>query len=326
VSTQVPWTEWLTSTLLLMVLWIAFSGLTAVLYGRIRQYVDWIEPAVRRRLLICLALLPMAAAACATVLVLDPLAPLLPEHCHEATGCGAHSPLHSGAAHDGWIVVLAAALILGGLALRFARAAAANWRCHALLKGLTAKRDGRGFCVVESAAPFALSAGMWKGEIFISSGLIAALEETHVQVIADHEAAHLAHRDNLIHYLVQVLFCPVSAWPARLLLRDLRDAAEQVADLAAAQASGPYVVAETLVRVHRLGLTVKTPSFAYFNPTSLERRVQELVTPSCPRPEAGVIAAYLTIMFAIANVIIGINAGHYLVEDALGWVSHVHIH
>jgi len=323
VTMLAPWTDLMAATFLLIVLWVIFSGLTAALYGRTRQYFDWIEPTLRQGLLIGVALLPLVAAIFATFLVLDPLAPLFPPHCHELTGCGAHSPLQQGTGNDGWIFVLAASTILGGLALRFTRAAAANWRCHSLLKRLTERRDDRGFFVVESASPFALSAGMWKGDIFISSGLIAALDGENIQVIADHEAAHIARRDNLVHYLVQLLFCPISAWPALRLLRDLRDAAEQVADGIAARTSGPYLVAETLVKVHRLGSSARIPHFAYFNPTSLERRVQELVAPSPPRPAVGVIAAYLTIMFAAANIVVGIDAGHYLLEDALGWVSQV---
>jgi Zn-dependent protease with chaperone function len=328
-TTSVLWVDLATVAFLMLSLWIGLSVATAVIYERVRRYFDGISAASRRWQLFAVAALPMISATFATVFIFEPAISLPSDHCHQTIGCATHSPIQHGGSEDAWIFAVVAAVLLAVLVFRAMYAAIISRRYHMLLRAVTERHDQRGFWVVENDRPWALSAGLLKGEVFISAGLISTLDTAQTRVIVDHEAAHVRQRDNLTHFLIALLFCPMSAYPARSLLTDVRETAEQLADSVAAANSSADLVADTLVRVHRLGLNFAAPRFAYFNPTSLDRRVAALFPTENPRGLSLCMAALLVATGA-ASIIAGVDVGHHLLEaviDGIAWVrAHVQPH
>src|SRR5262249_11429194 len=134
--------------------------------------------------------------------------------------------------------------------------------------------------------------------------------------VLQHEAAHLARRDNLVKLaLVIAVHTSLAASFGRRLLRWRNEQAELLCDeIAAARGSEPLDIAEALVklrrRAHMLGLrpalAAATSPFVADNDQSVERRVRRLLAlsdeplpaRSLAAPHHGVAAAVVTIFVA----------------------------
>jgi len=309
----------LTASLLAFVLWTGLSVLIALLHLPLRCALRSIAPSPRRALLALISLLPLLIATAITALVLVPVAALTSAHCHETLGCIKHSPAQLVVHSEDPLLTLACLLAAGILLFRIASGLLRHHRVEARLRAMFPSLDADGFWRIDSGQPLALSAGLWRGRIFLSSGLVDALDADQVRIVTDHESAHLRHRDNLVQFAASLLFCPLSTLPAKRVLDDLRHCAELIADREAAQRSSPERVAGTLVRVHRLGLQARMPELAHFHPSSLELRIHELLEARHSNA-ATRYTAMAAFGFAVLTVLAGINTGHHLLEAALEWV------
>jgi hypothetical protein len=299
--------------------WFFFSLLLAMLYRSARGPIAGLPPVARHWLLLGLGAMPLTASLAATLCVMLPDGLLLHPHCHAAVGCGTHTPVLGRADHFYlWLPALLAGITALLWVVRGCATFRACRRASALLRGLAAGRDRRGFRVIDSPRPLAVCAGWWQGDVLLSSGLLAALDSADLEVILAHERTHARRRDNLTRLVLTLLFCPLSARPAALLLRDFTLATEQIADRAAARHSGEERVARTLLRAQRLGLRTLHPGFSSFTSTALEARIHALYASRGPVHRNTIATLLALLLVALATFALGVDGGHHAIEALFG--------
>jgi Zn-dependent protease with chaperone function len=150
--------------------------------------------------------------------------------------------------------------------------------------------------VVGSGEPFAVTYGLLRPRILVSSGLAGALGVKGIAAVLAHERHHVQHRDPLRLLAFRVAagygcWLPASRWLARRLA--LRR--ELAADLAAARWTSRADLAGALLKLASLPAC---PALAAARPggdevRSLEARVAQLegVRPGGPRPALGRVLA-----------------------------------
>jgi Zn-dependent protease with chaperone function len=104
--------------------------------------------------------------------------------------------------------------------------------------------------MVAAAEPFAVTYGVWRPRVLLSTGLLAALDRAELAAVLAHEACHLRRRDPLGLLAARVLagyayFLPVAGWLAErsALAREL------AADRAAAAWSGVPALAGAMLKL-----------------------------------------------------------------------------
>ncbi|MCI0437960.1 MAG: M56 family metallopeptidase, partial [Chloroflexi bacterium] len=266
--------------------------LCAVAYPLSRRRVLSLRPIQRTRVLIAWSLAPLGLSGMLTLLYVLPLG-LSPRG-----GCMGEGHTHFCVAHPHlildehllWAVYLLLALLMVcalGMQLY------GWWRTRCLLDSLAtvSHYDGqRDIQVMDCAAPLALTAGLSRPEVYISSSLLASLPADMLEVIVAHERAHVRRRDGLIQFvahLSSLLHCP---WVRRRLLADLSLACEQACDQEAAREVGdPLRVAETLVALARWFTPVKCVPVVgalSFGSGDLVPRIEALLS-TAPTPHGG---------------------------------------
>ncbi len=184
---------------------------------------------------------------------------------------------------------LAGAAWVGARAARGARSLRRLDAAAAL--GLSGRVD-----VVDAAGVFAVSYGVRRPRILVSSGLAGALSRGEISAVLAHERCHLRHRDPLRLLAARMAagygcWLPVSPWLAgRFALR-----AELAADRAAVACAGRGVLAAALLK---LADAPPSPALAAASPAgdgpgSLEARVAQLEDgrPPRQRPAPGRVLA-----------------------------------
>ncbi len=227
--------------------------LCAVAYPLLRRRVLRLSPIQRTRVLVAWSLAPLGLSGILTLLLILPLGVFL-------IGCAGEAHTHFCMTHPHlaldehllWAVYLVLALLMVSALWTQLYG---WWRGHRLLQSLAivSHYDGqRGVQVTDCEVPLALTAGLSRPEVYISSSLLASLPADMLGVIVAHERAHVRRRDGMIQFvahLSSLLHCP---WVRRWLLTDLSLACEQACDQEAAREVGdPLRVAETLVALAR---------------------------------------------------------------------------
>ncbi|PXY22865.1 M56 family metallopeptidase [Prauserella muralis] len=163
----------------------------------------------------------------------------------------------------------------------------AGLRTPAPSTGLARPGALEGVQVIPAREPLAVTVGLWRPYVVVSSGLVAELSEQELRAVLAHEQAHVRRRDPLRLLLGRTLaahlwFLPVAA--------DLRGRArrgyELAADRHAAKRCGRAAVAGALLRV--AALPPASPAFAahFAGPELLDARVSQLESGRPPRPAA----------------------------------------
>lgn len=136
---------------------------------------------------------------------------------------------------------------------------------------------------MDCAVPLALSAGLSRPEVYISSSLLTSLPSDMLGIIVAHERAHVQRRDGLVQFVAHLASLLHFPWVRRRLLAQLSLACEQACDQEAAREVGdPLRVAETLLALYRaftptkLVPAVGALSFASGN---LVPRIEALLSP-----------------------------------------------
>lgn len=214
-----------------------------------------LPPAVRARVLLVWAALPVAVATTLVGLALWPsigaALGLTIDHCPAHAG-HVHLCLHHLPARGPGIVGalgLAAFVVVAGSAL------VQGVRAAALAAGLARAPSfelASGVGVVQSARPFALSVGWFRPGVLVSTALVERLTPEQLEIVVAHERAHAVRRDALALTAARVLTLAHLPSARRRILADLTLACEQACDEAVAGECGDRVrVAETIVAAER---------------------------------------------------------------------------
>lgn len=150
--------------------------------------------------------------------------------------------------------------------------------------------------VIETSEPFAVTYGLIRPRILVSTGLAAALAPAEIGAILAHEREHLRNRDPLRLLAVRLFaawscYLPASRWLAdSVALRR-----ELTADLAASRRAGRSVLAGALLKIASAPTcpAVAAAGAAGQRPGSLEARVTQLEAgrPLRQRPAASRLVA-----------------------------------
>jgi len=232
---------------------VSSAMLCAIAYPLLRRIVLGLDPIRRTRVLVVWSMVPLGLSGLLTLLGVLPLGLSL-------MGCMGEGHTHFCVAHPHlildehllWAIYLVLALLMvSALGTQLY----GWWRARRLLESLATVSHydrQRGVRVMDCEVPIALTAGLSRPIVYISSSLVTALPSDMLRVIVAHERAHARRRDGMIQFvahLASLLHCPWVRWP---LLADLSLACEQACDQEAAREVGdPLRVAETLVALAR---------------------------------------------------------------------------
>jgi len=304
----------------------------AVLYPAWRRQRLTTSPAARARGLLAWAAAPAVFALLMTSICFLPsvlgVVGAHADHCarhddHHPHLCLVHHPANAGSA-AGWTILV----VVGGvLFLSSGRRLRQLWHTRRLLGALGAV--GRwdvthGVRWVDTAAPLSVVAGLWGGEIIVSSSLARSLPANLLQVVVEHERAHVKRRDALRRVVAQLLcVAHVPAVRARLLA-DLSVACEQACDEEAARRVGDRLrVAHAIVSVERMfgahgaGLGMLAPAFSG---TDVVARVERLVNPPCDVSPSALRVSWLLVAGVAAAIAVA-DPLHHVTETALGLLA-----
>jgi Zn-dependent protease with chaperone function len=292
---------------------LLLSLLGGVLYSPMRRLLLGLPPAAEAEWLLAFAGAPALGGLALVFLALSPspahLVGIGIDHCHEHGHhmhfCVIHSDLWTGSATD-WLILLlsglAAATLAGDLPQRL-------WRAHGFARTLEALAlptpAPMPWRAVEMDGPLALTAGLIRPRIYLSTRLLEELSPAELAAVVGHEQAHRRRRDALTQLVAEVLARLHLPPIRRRLLADLSLAGERACDEEAALAgTGRLCVAGTILKVARLTAAHQRPTDALL-PTmtgaDLEARIQALLRPAAERhvtpwslliPGAGVILAF----------------------------------
>jgi Zn-dependent protease with chaperone function len=185
------------------VLVFAVTALTAALAGvaawpALARVLRGLPPATQAGLLLGFAAAPALAGLTLLVLALSPslahLMGLAADHCHghahHAHFCPTHSPLWTGGAAD-WLILAAAGAAITPFSARLLARLVRVRRVVRTLEAAEVPAAGpRPYRVVDADAPVALTAGLIRPRIYLSSHLLSALAPAELTAVVGHEQAH----------------------------------------------------------------------------------------------------------------------------------------
>ncbi len=198
------------------------------------------------------ALLPPLAATLITVMVMTPSLSgmVVPAHCHTGD-CSGHRPMSGNPSPLFLALVALASLVLFLAAILLSRTLWRTRRRLLALYHLSSAETGSSYRVVNTPAPLAWCAGIFRPRIYLSRGLLSRLDERQIDVVLAHERNHAARRDNLRATLVH---WATLLWPGRRRKRfraDLDQCTEQACNRAAARTVGdPDLVSRVVNRLN----------------------------------------------------------------------------
>jgi Zn-dependent protease with chaperone function len=142
--------------------------------------------------------------------------------------------------------------------------------------------NGNQFMVISHSMPVAVTMGLLKPRIVISSGLLSLMEEDEIEAVIEHEKYHLRHKDPLQMFLLSMLsvsmwYIPIFKW----LSEKYNLIIELMADKHAISKVGKSdVLGSALLKILKQGpLPVLTHSHASFAETSINVRIVHILDP-----------------------------------------------
>lgn len=267
---------------------VAFAMALALSLGveRIVRAVARFEPASRARLLGLVCLLPTLAALVITAMGFVPT--LLFDLGVVHDWCLARQPadhlacpMHPQTVGIGTAVLALALAAAGVVAIAFAHAMAQLVRARRVLARLDslAEPGATGVVrVVRSDCAVALSTTWPRERIYVSRGVLAAMDAAELDGLLAHERAHIERRDTMRLLLVRLASLALLPRARRRLLAALELAIEQACDQVAARRVGPLSVASALVKFSRAAAgPAPAPLVSAYGGADIALRVQALV-------------------------------------------------
>lgn len=175
----------------------------------------------------------------------------------------------------------------------------------------------RNIVVLESRAPSAFTAGLITPKCYVTTGLIDQVSATELDIIVDHERAHIKHKDTQKKWLFS-LFASLYPKPvARRFSRLFSLATEQLADAQVSMSYCTLDIAQTLVKAARIqrsfGGTLHPAMVSYFVADDVDLRVRALIVPQRFRSFPW---GFCLLAMALTTILstMGIDALHHLIE------------
>ena len=306
---------------------LACSLLASLFYPLRRESLQRLDPAARARRVLLWTASPLLLGILLTALCLLPSAlagvSIGTDHCpehddHHPHLCLLHPPHGRAFGAAAFAPLAAATALLAAAARQLVRSS----RLIRSLRGLSAADTARdGVLLVATEEPLSFTAGLLTPRVFLSRGIVAALPASSLDLVIEHERAHVRRRDPLLWWMASTLSRLHLPWTRRLLLADFALACEQDCDRSAALQSGdPVRVAEALLRVERLlgarRSRFVTPAMS-FGGSDVDARVRHLLDPT----SVAASGRRWTYVLAAAALLAAADPLHHLTETALGLLT-----
>lgn len=250
------------------------------------------------------------------------------DHCllhgsHHHHFCLFHPP-HAAGHLSAWVlsfgVLLPCATILGLCAWRITHQARL---VRVLFNSSRPSELGRDVRIVDRAEPLALTAGVWRPGILLSSGLLAGIDSDSLRAVLAHERAHVSRWDTRKALFDRLAASLVPSRVRLALSATIVQARERACDEAAAAHLGDRVtVARALTAVARLGLAAPAVGVSVVS-GSLPCRVASLLEPPAKRCWLKTFRRLATLFGAVAAVV-GLGAMPF--HDTLEHVVSILVH
>ena len=170
--------------------------------------------------------------------------------------------------------------------------------------------------VLDSDVPTAFTSGLIKPICYVSSGLVKQLTGKELDIVIEHELAHVRKKDPLF----KLLFALFSAYYPKQLADKLNAKfsliTEHLADQATVMKHSAEDIASTLIKVVRLQKAIpayeNSPVLCFFGADNIAQRVQRLLKPiNRPMPLAIPIGSLLILL---CLTVLAVDATHHLIE------------
>lgn len=238
--------------------WVVITGglswLLAWSYPVFARLLHAVRPAESAALLVGYALLAPATGLLVVLVLSLPLLafPLVASHCHDIV-CAPHRLVMATETPWGVTAVVVALACLGGGGVLMLRQLLRSQRRLLTLAQLSGTAAAP-YRLIDSNAHIAWCTGLFRPQIYLSTGLLRDMSAAQIRAILAHEASHASRRDNLRKWC---LHWATVAWPSarrQAVARALSSCHEQLADLAAVRASQTELTTqaamETLAQCH----------------------------------------------------------------------------
>ena len=188
-----------------------------------------------------------------------------------------------------------------------------------LLRELGAEKSKHVY-VIESSIPTAFTGGVFKPSCFISSGLIEQTSADEIEIITQHELAHVHHLDPLKKWLFLFFTAFFAKNVKQVLISMMSLSMEQAADSFYVKNQQQSTnVASTLVKFTKLASNYvihpeyKNELFVHFCRHSIEQRVLHLLNDKQfrPFPMGGVVIAMLLLALISTS---SVDSLHHVIE------------
>lgn len=307
-----------------LLLGLASAFTVGILYPRRRAHALALGPTARARRTFWWSVSPPVLGVALTMLCFVPSGlagiGLGSDHCpdhddHHPHLCLRHPPHGDALGLIAYAPLLAGSALLAGATMLAAR----SRRLVRSLAPLAAPHPTRDFVRLNATRPLCFTAGLVRPRVYVSSGLLSALGSASLEVVLEHEKAHVRRRDPFLWWLTSTLSLLHLPPTRRLLLADFALACEEACDDRAARRLGdPILVAETILSVERLLALRSTrlpgPAFA-FGGSNIDARVRTLLHPPADRtPRWRWTSRVVVALLALAAA----SPLHHLTETALG--------
>jgi len=315
-------------TLITVGIFIALGAVCgAIIQVPVARRLTRLAPRTQAAALTLFAAMPLILGLGLTLVTLSPsflgYVGLIADHCDTHGQGHPHlCLLHAPAAVNSAIAWLMKAAVAGLLALvlcNLVRGALQGNRQLRRCLSLSHYDAGRDCYLLDTPRPLAFCAGAGSSRVFVSRGMVELLSPRQLDALIAHERAHVARRDTLrlvVAGALSLFHFPRVRHP---LLADLALACERACDEAAVQVAGSRVlVAETIIKVARQGVTAPATGLAFARNPTVERVEALLASAPVARIPASGLAA------AVALLLVPIVFGdrlHHFTETLLGLLT-----
>jgi len=171
------------------------------------------------------------------------------------------------------------------------------------------------YYLLDSAKPAAFVAGIIKPRCYLTNGLKRQLTEEELNIVLQHEQAHLTSNDALSKCLFNLLCIFYPGFTKKPIKMSYALALEQIADQKVLKSHTGFDVAATLVKVAKLQNSYKTDfSYCYFGSEHIALRVNELITPG-HKKSFPIIISLISLALLLFSTLSVIDVSHHLIES-----------
>jgi Zn-dependent protease with chaperone function len=244
------------------------------------------------------------------------------DHCQVGGGLHHHlCVLHPPAITNhplAWCLIAATLLPASWVIARAMLSAHEQWRLsRTLVRSSRRSELGNDVRLLEQDEPVALTVGVWRPVVLLSTGLIDMVSARTLRIILMHERAHVRRHDTTWALFDQVTAALLPRSIRGVLMGDLMLARERACDAVAASVEGDVHVAAALVQVARMGL-LEPACGVSIGASSLQARVLHLLE----RPAHGSSWSVWPVVCVLAFAVAGVGPAHAWIEQAIALLIH----